>query len=233
MDAKEILAKRAIEYLKDSNIIGIGTGKTSTRVIKEIISNKSLFLSKRYISSSIDSEIQLSSNGFNVLSLFSGILPDIYVDSFDYLITHESKQPIMIKGGGGALLREKLLSYNAKFRLFIGEFNKIINNNHSIIKIPIEVVPVSVNYILKAIQSMNFEVEIRSGSGKMGPIISDNGNILIDINFPMDKNTELCKLDSEIHQIPGVIETGIFCNNLYDIIILADDNGKIEVIKKS
>ncbi|AWR97235.1 ribose 5-phosphate isomerase A [Acidianus sulfidivorans JP7] len=233
MDAKEILAKKAIEYLMKFNIIGIGTGKTARKLIEEIKNNKNSFLAKNYIASSIDSEIQLSSNGFNVLSLFSGVIPDIYVDSFDYLIFNEQKREIvMIKGGGGALMREKLLSYNAKYRLFIGEFNKVISKDSYTIKIPIEVVPVAVNYVLRSLESMNLKGEIRSGTSKIGPVISDNGNILIDITITK-KEDDLCKLDSEIHNIIGVIETGIFCNKLYDTIILADDNGKLEIIKKS
>lgn len=234
MDAKEILAKNALEHLKQGDVIGIGTGRTTKRVIEEISKNKSIFSSKLYIASSIDSEITLSNYGFNVISLFSGKIPDIYVDSFDNLVKLKDNSFVLIKGGGGALLREKLLSSSSKYRLFLGESNKFLDKSTiATIKVPIEIVPVSINYVIKNLkEKLNLESEIRLSNGKMGPIFSDNGNILLDIIINAKNNENLCQLDLAIAQIPGVIETGIFCNNLYDTILLADENGKLEIIKK-
>lgn len=234
MDAKEILAKNALEYMKNVNIIGVGTGRTVKKLIEQMHIQRSSFNSKFYIASSVDTELTLSSYGFRVLSIFSGITPDIYVDSFDYLVKINGNSLVMIKGGGGALLREKVLSYNSSFRLFLGEFKKIIQDAAlTSIKVPIEIVPASLNYVINAIKNrLNLQAEIRMSNGKMGPEISDNGNILLDILIRPEKLKNLCNLDLEISEIPGVIETGIFCNNLYDTILLADENGRLEVIKK-
>ncbi|BDC19273.1 ribose 5-phosphate isomerase A [Acidianus sp. HS-5] len=227
MDAKEIVAKQSIEYIKDKRIIGIGTGKTARKLI-EMISQISDFKNKYYIASSIDSEIELSRKGFSVISLFSGIIPDVYVDSFDFLLRDNNGKIVLIKGGGGALFREKLLTINSKEKIFIGEINKL--KIPKLLQIPIEVVPVSLNYILSRISNLGFNVKVREGSSKIGPTISDNGNIILDIET--DITQDLCKLNEEVSNIVGVIETGIFCDS-YNTIILADSDGRIEIIKKS
>lgn len=234
MDPKEILARAALEYIRKANIIGMGTGRTVRKIIEEMHKESQIFSPKTYIASSIDSELILSSYGFKVISIFLGVIPEVYIDSFDHLIKLDDSF-VMIKGGGGALLREKMLSYHAKYRVFLGEYTKFVNRlDHKILKIPIEIVPASLNYVLKALSDkLNLKAEIRLSNGKMGPELTDNGNILIDA-IVEDKNVinSLCSLDFEISKIPGVIETGIFCNNLFDIIILANENGRLEIIKK-
>ncbi len=225
MDAKEIVAKYSIEYIKDKRIIGLGTGKTARKLI-EIISQISDFKNKYYIASSIDSEIELSKKGFSVISLFSGITPDVYIDSFDFLLRNNDKI-ILIKGGGGALFREKLLTVNSKERIFIGEISKL--KVPKSLQIPIEVVPVSLNYVISSITNLGFNVRVREGPNKIGPTISDNGNVILDIELSNTK--DLCKLNEEISNIVGVIETGIFCDS-YNTIILADADGRVEIIKK-
>jgi ribose 5-phosphate isomerase A len=227
MDAKEIVAKYSIDYIKDKKIIGIGTGKTIRKLI-ETISDIDIFKTKQYIASSIDSEIELSKRGFSVISLFSGIIPDVYIDSFDFLIRENNGKIVLIKGGGGALFREKLLTVNSKERIFIGEISKL--KVPKILQIPIEIVPVSLSYVLTSLTSQGFRVKIRESQGKIGPLISDNGNIILDME--VDNTQDLCKLNNELSNIVGVIETGIFCD-LHDTIILADTDGRLEIIKKS
>lgn len=226
MDAKEIVAKHSIEYIKDKKIIGIGTGKTVRKLI-EIINDIDIFRTKQYIASSIDSEIELSRRGFQVLSLFSGVIPDVYIDSFDFLIRESNGKVVLIKGGGGALFREKLLTVNSKERIFIGEISKL--KVPKILQIPIEIVPVSLSYVLLDLTNKGFKVKVRESQGKMGPVMSDNGNIILDVEVYNDQ--DLCKINTELSNIVGVVETGIFCDS-YDIIILADVDGRLEIIKK-
>ncbi|MEM3970996.1 MAG: ribose 5-phosphate isomerase A [Saccharolobus sp.] len=219
MDPKELLAIYVSKYLKGNRIIGIGTGRTIRKLIEILSKDNDIKASSLFIASSIDTEIELSKNGFNVISLLSGIKPSIYVDSFD-IVTNDG---IMIKGGGAALLREKLLAYFSKQKIFIGEFSKM--KNSKFFDVPVEVVNVGLLYVINELERMGFRVKYREGTGKIGPIISDNGNGIIDVNV---KAEELCEFDKLVKKIPSVIETGIFCKDLYNKIILADENGRVE-----
>ncbi|NON63343.1 ribose 5-phosphate isomerase A [Acidianus sp. DSM 29099] len=226
-DPKEILANFALNYIYKYNIIGLGTGKTVRKLIEAISFDS--FSNKLFLTSSIDSEILISQKGLNVISLFSGLLPDIYIDSFDSLLhDNKNKNFIMIKGGGGALTREKILAYNAKFRVFIGEETKMVKNPRYV-SVPIEVVSPAVSYVIKKMEFFGIRVRIRDGNGKIGPTISDNGNIILDAEIRPD---ELYSFSEKIREIPGVIETGIFTSNLYDLIILGSDDGRIQIIEE-
>ncbi|QGA54333.1 ribose 5-phosphate isomerase A [Sulfolobus sp. E5-1-F] len=219
MDPKELLATYTLNYLRGKKIVGIGTGKTVRKLIEVLSKEENLKEGVLFVASSIDTEIELSKRGFKVISLLSAIQPEIYVDSFDVV----TKDGIMIKGGGGALLREKLLTYFSKYRIFIGEFNKL--KDSKLVDVPIEVINVGVSYVKDKLERMGFNVRIREGSGKMGPIISDNGNAILDVSV---KTEDLCEFDRMIKTIPSIVETGIFCKQLYNKIILANEEGRIE-----
>jgi ribose 5-phosphate isomerase A len=223
VDPKEVLANYVIEFLEKSNIIGLGTGKTIRKVI-EIINKKIDLASKLFIATSLDTEILLSNLGYKVLSLVSGITPDIYIDSFDIF-----NGKVLIKGGGAALFREKLIASNSKFRIYIGEYNKY-KRNEKIYIVPIEVPNIAVNYVINKLKKLGFKVVIRnSEKGKIGPIVSDNGNVIIDVEV---NNENLCEISELFKRIVGIIETGVFCSELYDMVIIADESGRLEVFKK-
>ncbi len=223
MDPKEVLAQYSIKYVKDTNIIGLGTGKTIRKLIEVMSKHDDLKKDKLFVASSIDTEMELSKNNFNVITLFSGIRPQVYIDSFDAI----TQDGILIKGGGGALLREKLLSYFSQKRIFIGDSSKMKRNK--LYEVPVEVVSVSVNYVMRSLEDNGYAVRYREGSGKIGPIISDNGNVILDV---VVKAEELCKFNEISKKIPGIVETGVFCKDLYDKVIIADENGRIEEIMR-
>ena len=219
MDAKEIVSRYVIDKLKEPQIIGLGTGRTVKKLI-EVMHNENLIKGKLFITSSIDTELELSSKGGIVLSLYSGIKPMIYVDSFDFVTSDK----IMIKGGGAALLREKMLYYFSSSKIFIGEEQKM--KDISVYPVPVEVVPVGVSYIISLLRERGYEVKVRESNGKIGPIVSDNGNIIIDV---MVRKEFLCSFDKEVKTIPSVVETGVFCGKDYEIY-LANENGRITVL---
>ncbi|AHC51573.1 ribose 5-phosphate isomerase [Sulfolobus acidocaldarius SUSAZ] len=220
MDPKEILSQYVSKRLKGYSVIGLGTGRTVRKLI-EHLDREGILNQFKYIASSIDTELEIAQRGGLILSLYSGIQPDIYIDSFDVV----TKDKVMVKGGGAALLREKLLSTFSKSSLFIGEYKKLLKTEQHTVKVPIEIVPVSVMYILKKISQIGFKTNIREGTGKIGGIISDNGNMIIDVEVVTN---QLCEFDRTIKSIPGIIETGVFCNK-YDVV-LADEDGRIEIL---
>ncbi|MBW9140524.1 MAG: ribose 5-phosphate isomerase A [Candidatus Aramenus sp.] len=225
-DPKEVVANYALQLVPNRNIIGLGTGRTVRKLV-EALARNGLLESKTFVTSSIDTELLVSSYRGKVLSLFNGVRPEIYVDSFD-VVYPQGDSYVMIKGGGGALLREKLLSFFSGHRVFIGESSKLKTSPP--FKVPVEVVPVSVSYVMGRVRE-KYDVLVREGEGKIGPVISDNGNIILDL--VLTRAEDLCKLDEELKRIPGVVETGIFCSHLYDEIVLGSPDGRLEVFKKS
>ena len=219
MDPKEVVSQYIIDKLREPQIIGLGTGRTIKKLI-EIMHDENLIRGKLFIASSIDTELEISSKGGTVVSLYSGLKPMIYVDSFDYV----SSDKIMIKGGGAALLREKILYYFSSLKIFIGEEQK--KKDTSIYPVPVEVVPFGVSYVVSLLKERGYEVKIREGNGKIGPIVSDNGNIIIDV---MVRKESLCSFDKEVKTIPSVVETGVFCGKDYEIY-LANENGRITIL---
>ncbi|MEM0174080.1 MAG: ribose 5-phosphate isomerase A [Sulfolobaceae archaeon] len=222
-DPKEFLADYVIDFIKDKKIIGLGTGSTIKRII-EILANKIELKDKIFISSSLDTELLLSELQLHSISLSQGFVADIYVDSFDVFNGN-----VLIKGGGGALFREKLLAENSHERVFVGDKSKFKIMKSYVI--PLEVEIVSAKYVVNKLKNRGYKVFLRSvEKGKYGPIISDNGNVIMDIE--VQDNQNLCELHYELKRIVGVIETGIFCKEYYDYIVLADNDGKLEIFKK-
>gem|GEM_PF-26296 len=226
-DPKAIVARHALKYIGDAKLVGLGTGRTVRKLI-EVLQETGLLNGKKVVASSLDTEL-LIAKAFpdSVLSLVSGSIPDVYFDSFDQLVKGGNSWTL-VKGGGGALLREKVLSYSSRRRVFLGEKSKLWEGRT--IKVPIEVVPVALSYVLRGLENMKVVAEVREGTGKIGPVLTDNGNVVMDV---VVETKDLCHLDKRLKSIPGVIETGVFCEELYDVIILGDPTGNVEIVEKS
>ncbi|BFH74364.1 ribose 5-phosphate isomerase A [Sulfurisphaera javensis] len=219
MDPKEVVSQFVVNKLKEYQIIGLGTGRTVKKLI-EILEKEKLIQGKYFVASSIDTELEISKRDGVVLSLFSGVKPQIYIDSFDYVTSDK----IMIKGGGAALLREKMLYYFSSTKIFIGEETKLKDQKEYLV--PLEVVHVGLSYVISDLKKQGYEIKIRESNGKIGPIISDNGNPILDVKV---KREELCEFEKKIKFIPSVIESGIFCGKDYEIY-LANEDGRVTIL---
>ncbi|BBG24465.1 ribose 5-phosphate isomerase A [Sulfuracidifex tepidarius] len=230
VDLKEKLASYSIDLLNNKRVIGIGTGKTVRALIERIYQNKDKFIDKLFITSSIDSEIRLRDHGFNVISIYTGTRPEIYIDSFDHIFyLDQIDKSVMIKGGGGALFREKILATYSNYRVYIGESSKVVTNE-TIIRVPIEVLPFAQGYVMDYLKKKEISIKPRESDSKIGTIFSDNGNMILDIYINSDRN--LCELDLELKRVTGVLETGIFCNNLIDKVIIANNEDEVKVVTR-
>jgi ribose 5-phosphate isomerase A len=215
---KENSAKEAFNLIKPNlqkdTVIGIGTGSTTNFFIEEL--NKEKIHIKGVICSSNASE-KLIDNSYDVFSLNEVHSIDFYVDGADEY--NDRKE--LIKGGGGALTREKILAYSSdKFICIVDE------TKHTDLlgrfPLPIEVIEIARSAISRELMKMGGKPVFRNG------FTTDNGNQIVDIhNLPIEIPYDL---EAEINNIPGVVENGIFANRKADIIICASDN-KIEVIQ--
>jgi ribose 5-phosphate isomerase A len=215
---KENSAKEAFKLIKPNlqkdTVIGIGTGSTTNFFIEEL--NKEKIHIKGVICSSNASE-KLIDNSYDVFSLNEVHSIDFYVDGADEY--NDRKE--LIKGGGGALTREKILAYSSDQFICIVDETKHTDLLGRF-PLPIEVIEIARSAISRELMKMGGKPVFRNG------FTTDNGNQIVDIhNLPIEVPYDL---EAEINNIPGVVENGIFANRKADIIICASDN-KIEVIQ--
>jgi len=202
--AKKIAAKSALDHIEEDMVIGFGSGSTVTILIEElkkIIKNKKL---KIYgISSSIDTSLKLQYAGVELLDPLTVKQVDLAIDGADSVLTEKK---VLIKGGGGAFVREKIVDYWAKELIIIVDETKI-NRAHPI---PIEIIPTAIQYVKNVIEKKfgPNTLKLRDCKGKLGPCISDNGNAIADLNLKIEEIKP--QLETELNKIPGIIDNGIF-----------------------
>ncbi len=214
---KKNSAKTAFELIESSlnkdAVVGIGTGSTTNFFIEEL--NSSDIDIKGVVCSSVTSENYLNSS-FKVLSLNEVHSIDIYVDGADEF----NDRFELIKGGGGALTREKILAYSSDKFICIVDDSKHTDLLGRF-PLPIEVLEIARSAISREIMKMGGKPIYRNG------FITDNGNQIIDVhNLLIEVPFEL---EKKINNLPGVVENGIFSNRKADVIILAKEKG-VEVL---
>ena len=230
--ARRVAIRKAIEILKDccrdGCIVGIGTGSTVAQFIEELAKESSLnVLAKSIVfCSSIDTCLRLSRYGVvcsDIHALESVQSIDIYIDSADEV----DPRCFMIKGGGGALLREKVLTEMSRIRLFVVDYRKVSQFIGTKFALPVEVIPVAYPLLKKRLESLGLPYELRMGGRKKGPVITDNGNYIVDVVTGPMKNPE--EMDRIIKSVPGVAETGIFYPTHVTKILVGHPNGSLDI----
>lgn len=217
--AKVIAARDACsqlsQLLRGAKYVGLGTGST-TRLFIEAC--RDLLKDKLLIVSSMDTGIYLKELGMAYILDISAVdRVDIYVDGADEVDSNLN----MVKGRGGAFFREKLLAMMAEYRAYVVDFTKLNNEPYLFRKpIPIEVCPAALSYAVKVINSLGYGKAFpRSSSGKDGPVISDNGNVIVDL-VPSIKISDPEGADAALRRVHGVIATGLFPNELVDVVVV-------------
>ena len=220
-DAIKALSEDAIKLVKNHQIIGLGSGRAATAFVKSL----SLFVKKKKLSiRCIPTSLQIKLEAEKgKLHLMDTILDkiDIVFDGADQI----DKAKNLIKGGGGALLRENILISTAKKVVIMADASKFVTNFKR--DVPVEVHPLARNTVTKAISKIGGKPSIRTFD-RGYPFVTDNGNIILDCNFGIIKKPKL--LQESVKKISGVLEVGIFTRKP-DIIYKAKSNGKFDVIK--
>lgn len=209
-DLKIKAAKAALEYVDDDMIIGVGTGSTVNFFIAELASIKHRI--DACVSSSRATESLLREYGIPVIDLNSAPELPIYIDGADEV----NSRGEMIKGGGGALTREKIVANVARQFICIVDESKMVPILGQF-PIAVEVIPMARSFVARQIVGLGGDPEYREG------FITDNGNIILDVfNLPMGSMIEL---EDRINIIPGVVENGLFAHRLADKILVASAKG--------
>ena len=220
-DAIKALSKDALKLIKNNQIIGLGSGRAATAFVKSL----SAFVKKnklniRCIPTSLQIKLEAEKGKLHLMDTILDKI-DIVFDGADQI----DKGKNLIKGGGGALLRENILISAAKKVVIMADDSKFVTNFKR--DVPVEVHPLARNTVTKSISKIGGKPSIRT-LDRGYPFVTENGNIILDCNFGVIKKPKL--LQENIKKISGVLEVGIFTRKP-DIIYKAKSNGKFDVIK--
>ena len=212
---KKQVAEKALSYIEldDDMVIGVGSGSTVNYFIDALATVKHKI--NGVVAASVASEQRLKEKGIPVIALTSVSHLDVYVDGADEI----NQQKIMIKGGGGALAREKVIATVAKkFICIVHEAKKVKRLGE--FPIAVEVLPLARSYVARELLKLGGSPEYRQG------FVTDNGNIILDVyELPLSHPIEI---EEKIKLIPGVVENGLFAKRLADLVLVATKSGVTE-----
>jgi ribose 5-phosphate isomerase A len=216
----ELLVKDAVKrYVKDNQVIGLGSGSTIALLVKEMarLENKNTL---KFIVTSLQIKTEAENSGLEIVDENQIPEIDIVFDGADQI----DSQYNMIKGGGGALLKEKILISAAKKVIIIADSTKFVETFNR--PVPIEVHPFARSAVSKKLKEISSQVQLRILE-KGYPFITENGNIIFDTTFT--SITDVSKKETELKSIPGVLEVGFFTRRA-DIYYKAKNDGNFESI---
>ena len=220
-DAIKALSNDALKFVKDDYVIGLGSGRAATVFVKSLTK---LIKLKRYNIQGVPTSLQIKliaeKCGIPLVEADQIEHIDVVFDGADQI----DSQNYVIKGGGGALLRENILFSLAKRVVVMADKTKFVKSFNR--TVPVEIHPLARNSVTKSIKKLGGDTQIRS-LDRGYPFFTENGNIILDCDFGVIKNPKI--LTQKIKQTTGVLESGIFLRKP-DIIYKAKDNGKFDII---
>jgi ribose 5-phosphate isomerase A len=209
-EMKKSAAIKALTFIKDDSIVGVGTGSTVNYFIDALANIKDKITGA--VSSSEESTKRLKAHGIEVFDLNSVDILDVYVDGADEITKHMA----MIKGGGAALTREKIVAAVAKQFICIADDSKQVRLLGQF-PLPVEVIPMARSYVARELVKLGGDPVYRQG------VITDNGNVILDVH-----NMEILDppaLETSINAIVGVVTNGLFALRGANILILGTQQG--------
>lgn len=209
-EMKKAAAIKALEYVQDDSIVGVGTGSTVNHFIDALASKKDYI--KGAVSSSESSTERLKAYGIEVFDLNSVDSLDVYVDGADEI----NPKMHMIKGGGAALTREKIVAAVAKEFVCIADDSKQVDILGAF-PLPVEVIPMARSYVAREIVKLGGDPVYRTG------VVTDNGNVILDVHN-LEINDPI-SLENTLNSIVGVVTNGLFAERCANTLIIGTANG--------
>lgn len=209
-EQKRAAAEAAIQHIPVDCIVGVGTGSTANYFIDALAKIKHKI--EGAVASSDATAQRLKSHGIEVFDLNNVVDLPVYIDGADEITEHLH----MIKGGGGALTREKIVAAVARKFICITDQSKLVNILGNF-PLPIEVIPMARSYIAREIVQLGGQPALRQG------FITDNGNVILDVYGLQIMNP--VELEGTLNQITGVVTNGLFARRSADLLLLGTDQG--------
>ncbi len=214
---KQEVGKAAAALVQSGTIVGLGTGSTTAYAI-EYLGNRlksGEIKDIQGIPTSFQAEVLAKQYGIPLTTLDAVDHIDIAIDGADEV----DPQKNLIKGGGAAHTREKIVDSLAERFVVVVDGNKIVDRLGSTFLLPVEVIPMAMTPVMRAIEKLGGKPELRMGVKKAGPVITDQGNMVIDVKFDSIDNP--AELEKTLNNIPGVLENGLFVG-VADLILVGE-----------
>ena len=220
-DAISALSNDALKFVKDGHVIGLGSGRAATALVKSLSKYvKSKNYDIRAVPTSLQIKMIAEEEGILLVEADQVKQIDVVFDGADQI----DSEKFVIKGGGGALLRENILFSLAKKVIVMADKTKFVEKlNRSV---PVEIHPLARSSVTSSMEKLGAKVEVRS-LDRGYPFFTENGNIILDCSFGKIQNPK--NLTQKIKAVPGVMESGIFMRKP-DVIYKAKTSGKFEII---
>lgn len=209
-DKKLLAAKASLDYIQQGCLLGVGTGSTVNELIDLLPSIRERI--EAIVSSSRATTERLEKLGFEVSMLNAVGDVDVYIDGAD----EANKHLQLVKGGGGALTREKILAGAARKFVCIIDDSKLVGMLGAF-PLPVEVIPMAQSFVARKMVKMRGQPIWREN------FVTDNGNHILDVHNLRISNP--LEMETRINQIPGVVTVGIFAHRPADVLIIASDTG--------
>ena len=223
--AKKTAALEAIKHVQEGFVVGLGSGTTAAYAVQEIgerVRQKDLHVLG--VPTSHQALKLAVSCGIPLTTLDEHPQLDLTIDGADQI----DRGLNLIKGMGGALMREKIVASAAKQFVVVADETKLaekLGTNHPI---PLEVMPFALPTVIVKVQELDGKPVLREGEGKVGPVVTDNGNFIVDVEFgPVDAVDEL---DVKLKLVPGVLETGLFVG-MADVVYVGGRSGVQKLVR--
>ena len=213
-ELKQAVARAALEYVVEGEIVGVGTGSTANFFIDEL--GKIRDKVKGAVASSEATAARLRSHGIVVLDLNEVDSMPVYVDGADEI----TPQGAMIKGGGGALTREKIVASVADRFICIADESKLVGALGKF-PLPVEVIPMAQAVVMRKLVALGGQPELRMKDGQ--PFITDNGCVILDVSELSILNP--AEMEAAINNMPGVVTVGLFAQRGADVCLLGTAQG--------
>lgn len=223
---KNAAFKAVEENVKKDMILGIGSGSTVVYAVEAIAEiNQRNNLNLKCIPTSFQSHQLIVENGLTLVSLEQYPEIDLDIDGADEI----DKSLNLIKGGGGCLVQEKIIASTSKKLVIVVDYSKKSEYLGEKWKkgVPIEIIPLAYIPIMKRLEKLGGTPILRMAQAKAGPVVSDNGNFIIDVDFGKIENP--MELNLKLLQIPGVVDTGLFIS-MASKVYIGQKDGKVEIL---
>jgi len=217
----EPLAQRALKLVKPGQTIGLGTGRTATAFIRALgVSGIKI----RGVPTSEASHQLAQSLGIELTTLHEVAKLDAVFDGADEVDPHLN----MIKGLGGALVREKVVAVASRKHYYLAGEEKLVERLGEHGNLPVEVIPFASAFVIREIKQLQLEAKVRKTKDG-AEYTSDNGNLILDCRIGTIRNP--ARLERDLHAIPGVLGTGLFVG-IADVVLVASPDGKVKTMKR-
>jgi ribose 5-phosphate isomerase A len=224
---KQEVGKAAADRVQSNTIVGLGTGSTTAYAIEFIGERlqKGELEKIQGIPTSFQAEVLSKQYGIPLTTLDAIDHIDIAIDGADEVDPNKN----LIKGGGAAHTREKVVDSLANQFIVVVDSGKLVDKLGSTFLLPVEVIPMAITPVMRKLEQLGGKPELRMGVKKAGPVVTDQGNLVVDVKFEDLSNPG--ELEKTINNIPGVLENGLFVG-VADVVLVGEVKGDQAIVRE-